>query len=88
MRILGKKSKMQRRNNIGCAKSGNRDFHSKEPDKVLLFDITEFSLSAGKVYLSLVVDCCDRYLSIWTIGLHLNADTRYWLELGFGRSAA
>ena len=52
----------------------NRDFHSKEPGKVLLSDITEFALPAGKVYLSPIVDCFDGYLSAWTIGLHPNAD--------------
>jgi len=52
----------------------NRDFHSDKPGKLLLTDITEFSLPAGKVYLSPVVDCFDGYLPTWTISLRPNAN--------------
>ncbi len=52
----------------------NRDFHSYKPGKLLLTDITEFSLPADKVYLSPVVDCFDGYLPTWTISLRPNAN--------------
>ena len=29
-----------------------RNFHSKSPEKLLLTDLTEFAIPAGKVYLS------------------------------------
>lgn len=51
-----------------------RNFHSDEPNKLLLTDITEFAIPAGKVYLSPVVDCFDGYLPTWTISLHPNAN--------------
>lgn len=37
----------------------NRDFHSEKPNEKVLTDITEFSIPAGKVYLSPIVDCFD-----------------------------
>jgi transposase-like protein len=45
-----------------------RDFRSDNPDEKWLSDITEFSIPAGKVYLSPMVDCFDGYVVSWTRG--------------------
>lgn len=45
-----------------------RNFHADRPNEKWLTDITEFSLPAGKVYLSPIVDCFDGMLPAWTIG--------------------
>lgn len=37
----------------------NRNFHSDKPNVKWLTDITEFSIPAGKVYLSPIIDCFD-----------------------------
>lgn len=52
----------------------NRDFHSDKPNEKLLTDITEFSIPAGKVYLSPMVDCFDGMVLAWSIGTSPNAD--------------
>ena len=39
-----------------------------------LTDITEFSIPAGKVYLSPVIDCYDGLIVTWTIGTSPNAE--------------
>ena len=44
-----------------------RDFHADKPNQKWLTDITEFVLPAGKVYLSVLVDCFDGLLPGWTI---------------------
>ncbi len=44
-----------------------RDFHAEKPNQKWLTDITEFALPAGKVYLSVLVDCFDGMLPSWTI---------------------
>ena len=44
-----------------------RDFHADKPNQKWLTDITEFALPAGKVYLSVLVDCFDGLLPSWTI---------------------
>ncbi len=36
-----------------------RNFHSQAPNQKWLTDITEFSIPAGKVYLSPIIDCYD-----------------------------
>ena len=36
-----------------------RDFHSEGPYSKLLTDITEVPYSDGKLYVSLVMDCCS-----------------------------
>lgn len=36
-----------------------RNFHADGPNKLWLTDITEFSIPAGKVYLSPIIDCFD-----------------------------
>ena len=51
-----------------------RDFHSEKPDELLLSDIREFALPAGKVYLFPAVDCFDGMLVTWRISEHPNAD--------------
>ncbi len=45
-----------------------RDFHASIPNVKWLTDITEFGLSAGKVYLSPIIDCFDGLVVSWSIG--------------------
>lgn len=52
----------------------NRDFHAEYPNMKWLTDITEFSLPAGKVYLSPIIDCFDGLAVSWTIGTSPSAD--------------
>ena len=52
----------------------NRDFHSEKPSEKVLTDITEFSIPAGKVYLSPIVDCFDGMIPSWTVSTNPNAD--------------
>lgn len=52
----------------------NRDFHSDKPNDKVLTDITEFSIPAGKVYLSPIVDCFDGMVPCWTVGTNPNAE--------------
>lgn len=52
----------------------NRDFHSDQPNRKWLTDITEFSIKAGKVYLSPVIDCFDGMPVAWSIGTSPNAE--------------
>ena len=51
----------------------NRDFHATAPNRLWVTDITEFSIPAGKVYLSPVIDCYDGMPVAWTIGTSPNA---------------
>ena len=51
-----------------------RDFHADKPNVKWLTDITEFSIHAGKVYLSPLIDCFDGLPVSWTIGVAPNAD--------------
>ena len=51
----------------------NRDFHAANPNELWVTDITEFSIPAGKVYLSPVIDCYDGMPVAWTIGTSPNA---------------
>lgn len=51
----------------------NRDFHADKPNQKWLTDITEFSIKAGKVYLSPIIDCLDGMPVKWTIGTSPNA---------------
>lgn len=46
----------------------NRDFHANAPNVKWLTDITEFSIPAGKIYLSPIIDCFDGLAVSWTIG--------------------
>ena len=52
----------------------NRDFHADGPNEKWLTDITEFSIKAGKVYLSPVIDCLDGMPVSWKIGTSPNAE--------------
>ncbi len=52
----------------------NRDFHADNPNQKWLTDITEFSIKAGKVYLSPIIDCFDGIPLTWTIGTSPNAE--------------
>lgn len=52
----------------------NRDFSAEKPNQKWLTDITEFSIPAGKVYLSPIVDCFDGMLLCWKIGVSPDAD--------------
>ena len=52
----------------------NRDFHAEQPNQKWLTDITEFSIRAGKVYLSPVIDCFDGMPVAWSIGTSPNAE--------------
>lgn len=45
-----------------------RDFCAEKPNSKWLTDITEFAIPAGKVYLSLIVECFDGLLVSWRIG--------------------
>ncbi len=46
-----------------------RDFHAEKPYSKWLTDITEFAISAGKIYLSPIIDCFDGIVTSWTIGI-------------------
>lgn len=46
----------------------NRDFHAGAPNVKWLTDITEFSIPAGKIYLSPIIDCFDGLAVSWSIG--------------------
>ena len=37
----------------------NRDFHADGPNMLRVTDLTEFSIPAGKAYLSPLIDCYD-----------------------------
>jgi len=47
----------------------DRDFHAEKPNQKWLTDITEFAITAGKIYLSPIVDCFDGMIPCWTIGI-------------------
>jgi transposase InsO family protein len=51
-----------------------RDFHADLPNKKWLTDITEFTIPAGKVYLSPMIDCFDGMPVSWRIGISPNAE--------------
>ena len=44
-----------------------RDFRAGKPNQKWLTDVTEFSIPAGKVYLSPVIDCYDGMPAAWEI---------------------
>lgn len=52
----------------------NRSFHSDAPNKLWLTDVTQFSVPAGKVYLSPIIDCFDGMPISWTIRKSPDAD--------------
>ncbi|MGR4801875.1 IS3 family transposase [Bifidobacterium adolescentis] len=51
----------------------DRDFHAERPNMLWVTDLTEFSIPAGKAYLSPVIDCYDGLPVAWTIGTSPNA---------------
>lgn len=51
----------------------NRDFHADKPNKKWLTDLTEFSIKAGEIYLSPMIDCFDGMPIEWTIGTSPNS---------------
>ena len=51
-----------------------RDFHADKPNEKWLTDLTEFSIPAGKVYLSPIVDCYDGMVVAWSLGTSPNAE--------------
>ena len=50
-----------------------RDFHAEKPNTKWLTDITEFTIPAGKVYLSPIIDCFDGTVISWTVGVSPDA---------------
>ena len=52
----------------------NRDFSASAPNEKWLTDITEFQISAGKVYLSPMIDCFDGMVVSWSIGTRPDAE--------------
>lgn len=74
----------QKRNRKYCSYKGEitpavdnliaRDFHAEKPNQKWLTDITEFSIKAGKVYLSPIIDCFDGMPVKWTIGTSPDAN--------------
>lgn len=51
-----------------------RDFKAEQPNQKCLTDITEFQLSAGKVWISPVVDCFDGKVVSWFLSTRPNAE--------------
>lgn len=52
----------------------NRDFRAEKPNTKWLTDITEFSIPAGKAYLSPIIDCFDGLVVSWIIGTSPTAE--------------
>ena len=50
-----------------------RNFHTTQPSEKWLTDITEFSIPAGKVYLSAIIDCYDGGVMSWNMGISSDA---------------
>lgn len=51
-----------------------RNFHADKPNRLWLTDITEFSIPAGKVYLSPIVDCFDGKVVAHAVSTSPNAE--------------
>ena len=51
--------------NIPLRQDGSHNFTSSVPNRLWLSDVTEFSLPAGRVFLSPVLDCFDGALVSW-----------------------
>lgn len=51
-----------------------QNFHADKPNEKWLTDITMFSIQAGKIYLSPIIDCFDGSPVVWTIGTSPNAE--------------
>ena len=51
-----------------------RNFHAQVPNRLWLTDITKFSIPAGKVYLSPIIDCFDGMCIAWSRSVSPNAE--------------
>ncbi len=51
-----------------------RDFHADKPNQKWVTDITEFTIQAGKIYLSPIIDFFAGQIVSWSIGKHPNAE--------------
>ena len=51
-----------------------RDFYAEAPNVKWITDITEFSIPAGKVYLSPIIDCFDGLVVSWSISSRPDAE--------------
>ena len=51
-----------------------RNFHAAEPNQTWVTDVTEFSIPAGKIYLSPIIDCFDGMPVAWNISSTPNAE--------------
>ena len=51
-----------------------RDFFADSPNKKWVTDVSEFSIPAGKIYLSPIIDCFDGLPVSWTISTTPNAE--------------
>ena len=51
-----------------------RNFHTDRLNQIWLTGITEFAITAGKVYLSPIMDCYDGLVVSWTVSCSPNAD--------------
>jgi putative transposase len=52
----------------------SRNFRASSPNEKWLTDITEFQITAAKVYLSPIIDCFDGLVVSWSIGARHEAD--------------
>jgi transposase InsO family protein/transposase-like protein len=52
----------------------DRDFHADKPNLKWITDLSEFSIPAGKVFLSPIIDCFDGLVPAWKIGTSPDAN--------------
>lgn len=60
--------------NLPLQEDGSHNFHSDEPGRLLVTDVTEFKLAGFKVYLSPLIDCYDGMPVAWRISSHPDDD--------------
>lgn len=60
--------------NLLCDGSGRHCFRAGAPNELWVTDVTEFSIPAGKVYLSPVIDCFDGMPVSWSISTSPDAE--------------
>ena len=53
--------------NLGIPNIIQRDFKADKPNQQWLTNVTELSMTAGKVYLSPMIDCYDGMSVAWSI---------------------
>jgi len=56
--------------NLPLRTDGTHDFSTSVPNKMVVTDVTEFTVGSGKVYLSPIVDCFDGLPVTWSISTH------------------